>query len=228
MSDGIAPAIDKVGSPAPNAPEAEAGAPTLSLSEAPPAPTSAAPADEPNDKTAAIPDGAGPALSAPKPVEVKSVPETPLDNNTPAGGTPRPELNLSGAETPAEPTVTTGVQSPKPTATVSAPENGTAEQDVGATSAVNGGSAPADGSLPQPSDSPSNGAVGSEKRKLDETTDATNGAAPASVGDVDEPADKKVKTNGGTPPKAAKIRKDKVSPPGKTARKTRSQGPVEV
>ncbi|KEY72331.1 hypothetical protein S7711_01013 [Stachybotrys chartarum IBT 7711] len=232
MSDGIAPAIDKVGAPAPKAPEAEAGAPSVSLGEAPPASTSAAPAAEPEDNNGAIPDGAGPALAAPKPVEVKSVPETPLDSNTPAGGTPRPELNLSGGETSSEPTVTTGVLGPQPTATTSAPENGTAEQKPSATSAANGASAPtnATDSLPaESSGSSSGGPAVNEKRKLDEAADATNGAMLASVEDVDEPVDKKIKTNGGTSPKSAKTKKDNSSPSaGKTARKTRSQGPVEV
>lgn len=81
--------------------------------------------------------GAGPAPSAPKPVEVMSVPDTPINGSTPAGGTPRPELNIptekvemptssaaptSDAHKAEAPSVTTGVQEPAPTPAVSLPK----------------------------------------------------------------------------------------------------------
>lgn len=47
----------------------------------------------------ALPDTA----SAPKPVEVTSVPETPVNTGTPAGGTPRPELNVVEEARQSEP-----------------------------------------------------------------------------------------------------------------------------
>ena len=48
------------------------------------------------DLPSAIRDGAGPAVShtVPKPVEVMSVPETPVNGTTPLGQSPRPELNI--------------------------------------------------------------------------------------------------------------------------------------
>ncbi|KAK2608608.1 hypothetical protein QQS21_002834 [Conoideocrella luteorostrata] len=77
-------------------------------------------------------DGFRHSFGDPKPVEVMSVPETPVNGSTPAGGTPRPELKIpeDPAPAPAEPTtepviepvVMTGVQEPKPTSVTSAPE----------------------------------------------------------------------------------------------------------
>jgi hypothetical protein len=84
-----------------------------------------------------IPDGAGPNLglpkapemtsltvNGPKPVEVTSVPQTPANDGTPAGGTPRPELKIaeepekvggSPAADTSEPLPMAGVQEPAPT-----------------------------------------------------------------------------------------------------------------
>ena len=47
-------------------------------------------------------DGAGPAVGAPKPVEVQSIPQTPMNGSTPAGGTPRPELKINEEPAPAK------------------------------------------------------------------------------------------------------------------------------
>ena len=66
--------------------------------------------------------------SAPKPVEVLSVPQTPANSGTPAGGTPRPELKI--AEEPEKPRedldkaafVGTGLQEPRSTPKTSLPE----------------------------------------------------------------------------------------------------------
>jgi hypothetical protein len=110
-----------------------------------------------------------------------------MDNTTPAGGTPRPELKLDEAPPPP----------PEPV-------NGNS-QDKELDSATPPG----------------------EKRKLDAAEDPVKEAAPAKT--AEEPADKKVKVNGDAL-KGAKAKKvKKASPPiGRTARQTRSQGPVQV
>ncbi|RSL69747.1 hypothetical protein CEP54_002186 [Fusarium duplospermum] len=230
MSDGIAPAIDKVGAPDPKAPEAEAAAPTMDTTTAPSEPAKS----EDNKPT---------GLSAPpKPVEVMSVPETPINNRTPAGGTPRPELNIE--EEPKEPAknedevafITTGVETGS-TPAVSAPKDATMTDkpadDKPTEAATNGASKPSADDVTE--------AAAGEKRKLGEAAPATNGAAPAEaekaepeerakkarVEDVaDEPTATETATNG----KGTKAKKEKKTPPavGKTARKTRSQGPVEA
>ncbi|KAH7310517.1 hypothetical protein B0I35DRAFT_412022 [Stachybotrys elegans] len=190
MADGIAPAIDKVAEPAPGAPEAQAGVPVVVPS---------ASSKDATETKAAVPDGAGPSVSPPKPVEVMSVPETPMENNTPAGGTPRPVLNLAD-----EPTVTTGVEGPKSTPKMSAAEE-------------------------VPEAAPTDKAVPGDKRKMGPAPKATNGGSTFSM-TACEPADKKMKMNGDAVPKSAvRAKKEKNPPPiGRTARKTRSQGPVEV
>jgi len=204
MADGIAPAIDKVAEPAPSAPEAQAGVPVVV-----PSPSS----KDAAETKAAVPDGAGPSVSPPKPVEVMSVPETPMENNTPAGGTPRPVLNLAD-----EPTVTTGVEGPKSTAKKSeeepviepAPDGAANSTDEPVTEIIADKAAPGD------------------KRKMEPAPKATNGGSAFSTAAY-EPADKKMKMNGGAVPKSAvKDKKEKNPPIGRTARKTRSQGPVEV
>jgi hypothetical protein len=265
MADGLAPAIDKVGQPAPGAPEAEAGAPTV--------PTINEPEESqvtPEETKLAGLDGAGPKVGLPKPVEVMSVPETPLDGNTPAGGTPRPVLNTldESTSTPSEPgpAVVTGVEAPAAMTTESKPEaNATAESGAVDASAkgVNGTAASVPTEAAATKTEPETDAAdeaakadaeatiaGDKKRKLDEEPAAAPPSAPASSdaptdkpadvsaaainGNSDEPAEKKTKTGHdeavasapATNGKAAK----KVSPPtlGRTARKTRSQGPVEV
>lgn len=161
------------------------------------------------------------------------MPETPVNDRTPAGGTPRPELKID--EEPKLPpkeeeaVVITGVQEPAPTPTTSKPgddANGTAMT----------------GALPtEPVEEIIAGVPPGEKRKLDDAaapaTTATNGdtATDSSEGS-DEPAEKKAKTDESpdelqdTNGKSSKPKKERKAVPsaGKTARKTRSQGPVEV
>lgn len=231
MSDGIAPAIDKVGAPDPKAPEAEAGAPTMNTTTAP---------SEPAKSEDSKPGGLD--VPAPKPVEVMSVPETPINNRTPAGGTPRPELNIE--EEPKEPAknedevafITTGVETGSAPVT-SAPKDAIMTDkpadDKPTEAATNGASKPSADDVTE--------AAAGEKRKLGEAAPATNGAAlaeaekaepeerakKARVEDVsDEPTATEPATNG----KGIKAKKEKKTSPavGKTARKTRSQGPVEA
>ncbi|RSM17080.1 hypothetical protein CDV31_004138 [Fusarium ambrosium] len=230
MSDGIAPAIDKVGAPDPKAPEAEAGAPTMDTTTAP-----SEPAKSEDSKPAGL-------SAPPKPVEVMSVPETPINNRTPAGGTPRPELNIE--EESKEPAknedevafITTGVETGSAPA-VSAPKDATMTDkpadDKPTEAATNGAGKSSADDITE--------AAAGEKRKLGEAAPATNGAAPAEaekaepeerakkarVEDVaDEPTATETATNG----KGTKAKKEKKAAPvvGKTARKTRSQGPVEA
>lgn len=161
---------------------------------------------------------------------------------TPAGGTPRPVLNIEEEtkETPKNEDeaafVTTGVETTSAPA-VSEPKDVTMTDKP---PSVNGDS------KPEVND-PAEAAPG-EKRKADEPPAATNGASAPVVAEKsgsDEPAEKKARVedvsdeptaseeaspdgkqeNGKTPKKEKKV----VSPAaGKTARKTRSQGPVEV
>jgi len=81
-----------------------------------------------------------------------------------------------------------------------------------------------------------------DKRKADDTTDvnglkgSTNGAASEKVPEAAGRAGKKQKTNGASEPAPATTarkpkggkKKKQLAPVGRTARKTRSQGPVEV
>lgn len=81
-----------------------------------------------------------------------------------------------------------------------------------------------------------------DKRKADDTTDvnglkgSTNGAASEKGPEAAERAGKKQKTNGASEPAPATTarkprggkKKKELAPVGRTARKTRSQGPVEV
>ncbi|KAF4979607.1 hypothetical protein FZEAL_4236 [Fusarium zealandicum] len=233
--DGIAPAIDKVGAPEPKAPEAEAAAPTMDTTTAP-----SEPAKLEEKKPS---DGGGLHVPAPKPVEVMSVPDTPINNRTPAGGTPRPELNID--EEPKEPPknedevafMTTGDESGALPA-VSAPEDVTMT-DKPADAATNGASKPEVNDVAD--------AAAGDKRKLDGPA-ATNGAVPAEAQkpELEERAEKKARVEdvadeptadadadadsvmNGRNGKPAKKEKKVASSAGRTARKTRSQGPVEA
>ncbi|KAM0433363.1 hypothetical protein ACHAPT_004240 [Fusarium lateritium] len=220
-----------LGAPDPKAPEAEAAAPTMDTTTAP-----SEPAKSEENKSAGL------SAPAPKPVEVMSVPETPINNRTPAGGTPRPELNIE--EEPKEPPknedeaafVTTGVETGSAPA-VSAPKDTSMTDkpadDKPTEAATNGASKPSVDDVTE--------AAAGEKRKLGEAAPATNGAAPveaekpepeerakkARVEDVsDEPTATETAMNG----KGTKAKKEKKAPPtvGRTARKTRSQGPAEA
>ncbi|KAH6610019.1 hypothetical protein Trco_000039 [Trichoderma cornu-damae] len=270
MSDGAAPAVEKVGAPVPTAPEVEAGAPTTETAKAeepvnPPAPLET-PREPPivaetkapdEEKPAEEPPKAAEAFklvhSIPRPVEVQSVPETPVNMSTPVNGSPRQELKISvepeEPENPQEePAIITGVQEPLPTPTASV-----ANSDIGPDSIVdkpvtpNGESKTAEmaGALQTGNEEDKSeglDAVTGEKRKLPEApADAEAEAAAAEKEDSEEsePADKKAKIDNGGPTtngrasgrgKPGRPRKDKKAAPvvGKTARKTRSQGPVEI
>ncbi|KAK5996725.1 hypothetical protein PT974_02065 [Cladobotryum mycophilum] len=264
MSDGIAPAIDKVGAPEPTAPEAQAGAPTMdtgknNIAVCPPAPlekAEEAPTDAPKTSEETKPIEAkmtdAPASAAahiiPKPVEIQSVPETPVKEGSPANGSPQPELNISMETDEAEKSnqgdeVPPGVLEPLPTPTASIPSTDEPITEI----TPNGVPKPAEmtGALQtedseKRSESTETGT--GEKRKLDDSTgdDESDEQSQEKQGtDEIERADKKIKvdaaaetkTNGGTTKgKPGRPRKDKSAPPivGRTARKTRSQGPVEV
>ncbi|KAK0767158.1 hypothetical protein N5P37_000892 [Trichoderma harzianum] len=271
MSDGIAPAVDKVGPPVPTAPEAQAGAPTMAMDtdtakpetvnlptslekpKEPPiiAETKAPEEAKPTEEPLSIADAFKLAHKTPRPVEVQSVPETPVNLATPVNGSPRPELNIptepAEPEKPQEePVIITEAEEPLPTPTASAPGS-----DVSPDSIVdkpvtpNGESKPAElmaGAL-QPSaadaKSETSETATGEKRKADAAvaTAVDEPAAEKEESEDSEPADKKAKldngngkaTNGG-PRKPGRPKKDKKAAPvvGKTLRKTRSQGPVEI
>ncbi|KAM0218007.1 hypothetical protein ACHAQD_007207 [Fusarium lateritium] len=237
MSDGIAPAIDKVGAPEPTAPEADAGVPTMDTTK------DSLETAKPEESK---PTGSAGGLRAPpKPVEIASVPQTPINNMTPAGGTPRPVLNIedepkeipknddenafltTDADASAPPTsaLKDVSMTDKPTDDKPAVINGTSKPEVNDVAEVAAG----------------------EKRKAEEPPAATNGSsdpAAAEKSSSEEPAEKKARVqdvadeptatddapldgkqeNG----KAAKKDKKVVPSVGKTARKTRSQGPVEA
>ncbi|KAF7542914.1 hypothetical protein G7Z17_g11168 [Cylindrodendrum hubeiense] len=228
MSDGIAPAIDKVGEAAPKAAEAEA-APTV-------APASKD--SKPDEKK--FEDGAKPGLKVPKPVEITSVPQTPLNNGTPVGGTPRPELKIDEEpkETPKEEEAPfiLGLQEPESTPV---DKDSDPIADKPAEAATNGASKDIEipGALPSSASSES---ASREKRKLEEEPVAakTNGNGNTSSEDKsgpDERTDKKARVEDAPAPATngkGKAKREKKAAPvvsvGRTARKTRSQGPVEV
>lgn len=210
----------------------------------PPAPTSAPtePAKSEEQKISEGAGGAGPAVSAPKPVQVLSVPQTPLNNATPAGGSPRPELKIDEEpkEAPKEQDpVIEQVNDPLATVSSTAPKEDVPMPDKPASEAINGDSKAASTA------GESTTSAAGEKRKLDEhVEEATNGDTKLDT----EPADKKAKvedvktaqaneveeptTNGkvGRPRKGSQAKKQEKEVPalGKTMRKTRSQGPAEV
>jgi hypothetical protein len=245
MADGLAPAIDKVGEPAPGAPEAEAGAPTV--------PSIIKPVEsQPEEPKLEAPqpatlDGAGPAPALPKPVEVMSVPETPVNAGTPAGGTPRPELKITD-DAPSEPTVTTGLQA-APTSAASKPAEEPVLKpaaEVAPVAAVNGKpDAEMAGAIqtePEKDQADMNAIAAAEetsvddkKRKLDEVAAPSDApavpavAAPATApedsaetngattnGAGEEPSAKKIKVNGGEPGPA----------PDKAAKKDKKPAPA--
>ncbi|KAL7902793.1 hypothetical protein HDV63DRAFT_167386 [Trichoderma sp. SZMC 28014] len=189
----------------------------------------------------------------PRPVEVQSVPETPANQSV--NGSPKPELNIpmETGESPKpqeEPVVITGIEEPLPTPAASVPNS-----DNGPDSIVdkpvtpNGESKPAEmaGALQTGNDDDKSDVseiIIGEKRKLAEgPADVPAAAVEKEDSDESEPADKKAKiddgeasSNGGAPRKPGRPKKNgskekKAVPPpavGRTARKTRSQGPVEA
>lgn len=156
-----------------------------------------------------IADGAGPAVGAPKPVEVNSVPDTPANGATPAGGTPRPELKIqeelaAANDLPKEPVVMTRVADPKPAPAASI-EAASGDKRILAGEAAR--PPPAGGADNQPA---------AKKAKVD------GGAAETNGGEA---------VNGSAQArKPGRPKKDKAAAPpmGRTARKTRSQGPAEA
>ncbi|RFU76245.1 hypothetical protein TARUN_5992 [Trichoderma arundinaceum] len=275
MSDGIAPAVDKaratVGAPVPTAPEAQAGAPTMETAKPeepvnPPAsletpreppiiaetkaPEEAEPTEEPLKATEAFKL----AHQIPRPVEVQSVPETPVNLSTPVNGSPRPELKINmepeEPEKPEEePVVITGVQEPLPTPTASIPNSDIGPDSIvdkpvtpnGESKTVEMAGALQTGSAEEKSEA-LDAAVGEKRKQPEAPADvsaADEAAADKEDSDESEPADKKAKidngeatTNGGGPTRGrpGRPKKDKKAAPvvGKTLRKTRSQGPVEI
>ncbi|PHH65057.1 hypothetical protein CDD81_3455 [Ophiocordyceps australis] len=232
MSDGIAPAIDKVGAPEPGAPEAQAGAPTLNgttrTPEAPKHAQSGPQADEAGHGDDVAKAATSGPLSAvmPKPVEVTSAPETPVNTSTPAGGTPRPELKI--AETTSVPTAAvngSGKPDDSAPATHTGPE---AEPVVAPAPVMDDDAAAAAAPIVSEAGAVVNGKpTTGNKRKADSLVDSTDIAS--------QPTGKKAKTarsaatNGDVAKKVGRPKKNKAAPVivGKTARKTRSQGPAD-
>ncbi|KAG8417396.1 hypothetical protein J3458_004904 [Metarhizium acridum] len=152
MTDTNVPAVEKVSGLGPDDAKPPVGAPPPEgqpfLAVCPPAPAHKNEKDDAGltDKTVDKPGeklvqpagenkingGTGHGSTLPKPVEVMSVPETPVNGSTPAGGTPRPELTISedpappAPEPPSEPIIEpvemTGVEKPKPTPGTSVPD----------------------------------------------------------------------------------------------------------
>ncbi|KAM3502445.1 hypothetical protein MY11210_009069 [Beauveria gryllotalpidicola] len=223
---------------------ADASLPSVSNLDAPPQPPkestedakpAATTAVEPT--TTAVPAAPVPvtsllsAPSIPKPVEVKSVPETPANTGTPAGSTPRPELDIS-----QEPISKLEAEA-KSSAPTSVPEVAKPE------SALNGASekpasvpaAPA----PPPAAAtaiPGLSATNGQKRKLEDEADPAEKKAkfeeplkPASNGNAEASTTGEDAASAGVPaPKKVGRPKKKATPApvGRTQRKTRSQGAV--
>ncbi|KAK8920175.1 hypothetical protein H634G_02636 [Metarhizium anisopliae BRIP 53293] len=152
MTDTNVPAVEKVSGLGPDDSKPRVGAAPPEgqpfLAVCPPAPAhrnekdEAGLTDKSGDKPAEglvqsagenkINGGTGHSSTLPKPVEVMSVPETPVNGSTPAGGTPRPELTISedpapsAPEPPSEPIIepveVTGAEKPKPAPPTSAPD----------------------------------------------------------------------------------------------------------
>ncbi|KAI6779292.1 uncharacterized protein J7T54_001022 [Emericellopsis cladophorae] len=177
-----------------------------------------------------IPDGAGPAVGAPKPVEVTSVPETPVNHGTPAGGTPRPELNIGGAtpnEKTPEPNAILGPGDNQPTSAPKEPVEDLAGPDRASTTGdkrkivTETETAPAD--APTATTASTNG-----NAKAEEDSERPEKKPKLTEKIADKIHDVKDKVTGGEgeTKKAGRPKKDKKAPPavGRTERKTRSQG----
>lgn len=163
---------------------------------------------------------------------------------TPAGGTPRPVLNIEEEtkETPKNEDenafVTTGVETTSAPA-VSEPKDVSMTDTPADDKGVNGASKPEVNDVAE--------AAAGEKRKAEEPPAATNGASAPVVAEkseseeraekkarVEDIADEPTATEDAAPngkqenSKTPKKGKKDIPAVGKTARKTRSQGPVEV
>ncbi|CAH0023003.1 unnamed protein product [Clonostachys rhizophaga] len=183
---------------------------------------------------------------APKPVEVTSVPETPVNGGqTPVGGTPRPELKITEdeseqKETPKEAPVILGPNTekkpsaPEPVSDVGGPDHLSSKPTAGATDM--GDSTPVgekrkveEETKPATKDEPekqANESVEHNEERPEKKAKVTDRIADA-VDDIKEKVESKLQTNGKKKP--GRPKKDKSAPPpvGKTQRKTRSQGPIE-
>lgn len=175
---------------------------------------------KPEEKKAGA-TGAAPKL--PKPVEVVSVPQTPLNNQTPAGGSPRPELKIDEEpeEAPQEAQVILGPADEADT-------NGASEDiELKDAPASDTGSESAKRKL---NEEPAVAAVATSNGDASQEKNGSNGRAGKKARVEDVPA---APARVGRPPangKAGKAKREKKVEPavGRTARKTRSQGPVEV
>ncbi|KOS21823.1 hypothetical protein ESCO_002037 [Escovopsis weberi] len=221
--------------------------PTINVTIPPPAPhkqaeEAAAKATEASGQAKGIESKVAPAAAhlIPKPVEVQSVPETPVNTASSVNGTPRPELNLSAmadeAEKPKrddegvlEPVTTAGdpaSHADEPIVDIPVRQNGASEKSEAEKAEMAGALDPEEQESIKPTVETGMG----EKRKLEDDAREVLKEAPAAKEDP-ERAEKKAKNKDGpVKGRPGRPRKDKSAPPvvGKTARKTRSQGPAEV
>ncbi|EJP63759.1 hypothetical protein CRV24_006271 [Beauveria bassiana] len=223
---------------------ADASLPSVSNLDAPPQPPkdsnedakpAATTASEP---TATVVPAAPAAVSAllsapsiPKPVEVKSVPDTPANTGTPAGGTPRPVLDIS-QEPISKPEAEAKSDAPTSVPEVAKPESASNGASAKPTSVP---AAPA----PTPAATtaiPGLSATNGQKRKFEDEADSAEKKAkfeepskPASNGNA-EATGEDAASAGDSAPAPRKVGRPKKkatpAPVGRTQRKTRSQGAV--
>ncbi|KHN96113.1 uncharacterized protein MAM_05961 [Metarhizium album ARSEF 1941] len=111
MADTNVPAVDKASGLGPGGNKPPAGAPpsegqpllAVASAEAGHAGKPAERSMPPTVAESKMNGGMGHSRGPPRPVEVMSVPETPVNGSTPAGGTPRPELPISEEPAPSAP-----------------------------------------------------------------------------------------------------------------------------
>ncbi|ATY66264.1 hypothetical protein A9K55_001440 [Cordyceps militaris] len=169
------------------------------------------------------------ATPFPRPVEVKSVPDTPVNTGTPAGGTPRPVLDISQEpiQKPVSESAKSALTAINETTKPESSLNGAAERSAPAptsapATATTGSSAPASHKrkLEDDAETRADSEQSEKKAKLEEGVKseancATDAAASA-------PA------SSSAPRKVGRPKKSKTpAPVGRTQRKTRSQGNVE-
>ncbi|TQV93733.1 hypothetical protein IF1G_07465 [Cordyceps javanica] len=207
---------------------------------APDKPEATAPAPAPATATLAAP-------SLPKPVEIKSVPDTPVNTGTPAGGTPRPVLDIS--QEPIQKSEPEAVTKPAPTSAQDArkPEsslNGETEKPAPAAPAPTSAAAPITAPITSGPPAPTGqkrkfeddaetprieAAHADKKAKAEESAKSdANGITEAAAAAADVATPTPAPASAPAPKKAGRPKKSKTpAPVGKTQRKTRSQGPVE-
>ena len=191
-------------------------------------------------------EGTGPASNGPKPVEVTSVPETPINGATPAGGTPRPELKLSeepqkDAPTPQEAPAILGPRDP-----TEGPKEDVIPEPVIDENIPNGAAVMATASHNGTSAGEKRKAEAEEKKEEKHSTEANGNGQKKMSGQTEERPEKKPKITDKIVEKVSEVkdkiedmgtggkgkpgrpRKNKNAPPpvGRTERKTRSQGPA--